>query len=112
MNHADVWSSYSPREAAQLLGLPESAVRTLARAGVIGDRAVPVRLGFRDLAALRTVKALVAAGLPLARVRREIIALCAARPGVVLAELALEVDRGHVRVRGEAAEAPTTQLPL
>jgi len=101
-NDADVWSSYSAREAAQLIGLPESAVRSLARAGVIGEPGeVPLRLGFRDLASLRRVKALVDAGLPLSRARREVIALCARLPiGKRLAEIALEVHAGRVRVRG------------
>ncbi len=71
-----MWSHYSAREAAQLIGLPESAVRSLARAGVIGAPGeVPLRLGFRDLASLRRVKALVDAGVPLSRASREVIAL-------------------------------------
>ncbi len=107
-----MWSSYTPRDAAQLIGLPESVVRGLARAGVIGDGAVPPRLGFRDLAALRAVAALVAAGIPAARAQREVIALCAARPGVALAELALEAHGGHVRVRGAPPPAAAPQLEL
>jgi tetratricopeptide (TPR) repeat protein len=112
-----VWSSYSARQAAQLIGLPESAVRSLARAGLIGAGAgavvagepataeVPLRIEFRDLAALRTVKTLVESGVPLARVRRELIALHRRLPpGRTIAEVPLEADAGHVRVRGEAPD--------
>ncbi len=109
-----MWSSYSARQAAQLIGLPESAVRSLARAGVIGSPGeVPLRIQFRDLAALRQVKALVDGGVPLARVRREIIALHRGLPGGrTLAEIALEAHGGHVRVRGNEDGAPQLPLPL
>src|SRR5271167_325998 len=71
-----VWTSYSARHAAQLIGLPESAVRSCIRAGLVGaPGTVPAQLSFRDLSALRTVKALVDAGLPLPRVRRELAQL-------------------------------------
>ena len=61
-----MWTSYSARHAAQLIGLPESAVRSCIRDGLVGTPgAVPAQLSFRDLSALRTVKALVDAGLPL-----------------------------------------------
>jgi tetratricopeptide (TPR) repeat protein len=114
-DHSRVWSSYSARQAAQLIGLPESAVRSLARAGVIGAAGeVPLKLEFRDLAALRTIKALVDEGVPLARVRREVIALHRRLPaGRRLTELSLEAQGGHIRVRGSAVEdAPVVQLEL
>jgi tetratricopeptide (TPR) repeat protein len=115
-----VWSSYSARQAAQLIGLPESAVRSLARAGLIGANGaitgaaeVPLRIQFRDLAALRTVKALVEGGVPLARVRRELIALHRRLPpGRTIAEVPLEADAGHVRIRGDSPEAAQLDLPL
>ena len=51
-----MWSSYSARHAAQLIGLPESAVRSCIRSGLIGKGGeLPARLSFRDLSALRTV---------------------------------------------------------
>ncbi len=85
-----MWSSYSPRQAASLLGLPESTVRGLARAGLIsGPAEPPLALGFRELAALRAIKALLDAGLTLARVRRDL--------------RTLEVQDGRVAVRGEPA---------
>lgn len=110
---APVWSSYSARQAAQLIGLPESAVRSLARAGVVGTGEVPLRIQFRDLAALRTVKSLVDRGIPLGRARREIVALHRRLPpGRTLAQVALEVRDGRVRVRGEQDCREQLELPL
>src|ERR1700742_1866451 len=69
-----VWTSYSARHAAQLIGLPESAIRSCIRDGLVGTPGtVPAQLTFRDLSALRSIKALVEAGLPLPRVRKELI---------------------------------------
>ncbi len=97
-----MWTSYSARHAAQLIGLPESAVRSCVRDGLVGTPGtVPAQLSFRDLAALRTVKSLVDAGLPLLRVRKELVALAASLPaGTALAELTVEAHDGHVHVRG------------
>lgn len=107
-----MWSNYSARHAAQLIGLPESAVRSCVRAGLCGSVELPVRLSFRDLAALRMVKALVGAGIPLARARRELAELQRQLPpGASLAELPIEARDGHVFVRGEAAPI-AGQLPL
>jgi hypothetical protein len=87
-----VWSSYSARHAAQLIGLPESAVRSCIRDGIVGTQnTVPAQLTFRDLSALRTVKALIEAGLPLPH-----------------AEVAVEARAGRVHVCG----APDAGLPL
>lgn len=99
-----MWSSYSPRHAASLLGMPESTVRGLARAGLLTSGELPLKLTFRDLAALRTIKSLLTGGVPLARVRRELGSL-RARLGAAasLAELPLEARDGHVAIRGEAA---------
>jgi tetratricopeptide (TPR) repeat protein len=110
-----VWTSYSARHAAQLIGLPESAVRSCIRDGLVGaPGAVPAQLSFRDLSALRTVKALVDAGLPLARVRKELLAIQQSLPaGATLAELTVEARDGCVHVRGAAPTAPSTgQLAL
>jgi hypothetical protein len=98
-----VWTSYSARHAAQLIGLPESAVRSCIRDGLVGTPGtVPAQLSFRDLSALRTVKALVDAGLPLPRVRKELVQIAAQLPaGTSLAELTVEARDGRVHVRGE-----------
>ncbi len=97
-----MWTSYSARHAAQLIGLPESAVRSCIRDGLVGTPGtVPAQLSFRDLSALRTVKALVDAGLPLPRVRKELLDIQAKLPaGTSLAELTVEARNGQVHVRG------------
>jgi tetratricopeptide (TPR) repeat protein len=99
-----VWTSYSARHAAQLIGLPESVVRSCIRDGLIGTPGtVPAQLSFRDLSALRTVKALVDAGLPLPRVRKELTEIQKNLPaGTSLAELTVEARNGQVHVRGAA----------
>jgi tetratricopeptide (TPR) repeat protein len=110
-----VWSSYSARHAAQLIGLPESAVRSCIRDGLVGTPgAVPAQLSFRDLAALRIVKALIDAGLSLPRVRHELARLAARLPaGRSIAELTVEARGGGVHVVGEAAFGPgQLELPL
>jgi len=96
-----VWTSYSARHAAQLIGLAESAVRSCIRDGLVGTpNTVPAQLTFRDLAALRTVKALVDAGLPLPRVRRELARIQRELPpGTSLAEITVEARGGGVHVR-------------
>lgn len=97
-----MWSSYTARHAAQLIGLPESAVRSCIRDGLVGvPNTVPAQLSFRDLSALRTVKALVDAGLPLPRVRKELLEIQKHLPaGTSIAELTVEARNGQVHVRG------------
>ena len=109
-----MWTSYSARHAAQLIGLPESAVRSCIRDGLVGaPGAVPAQLSFRDLSALRTVKALVDAGVPLARVRKELLQIQQRLPeGTSLAELTVEARNGQVCVRGEGARTSEGQLAL
>ena len=110
-----MWTSYSARHAAQLIGLPESAVRSCIRDGLVGaPNTVPAQLSFRDLSALRTVKALVDAGLPLPRVRRELLEIQKRLPaGTSIAELTVEARNGQVHVRGTPARGTTDgQLAL
>jgi hypothetical protein len=110
-----VWTSYSARHAAQLIGLPESAVRSCIRDGLVGTPgAVPAQLSFRDLAALRTVKALVEAGVPLPRVRKDLVQIQTQLPsGATLAELTVEARDGRVHVRGTPTAASSNgQLAL
>jgi tetratricopeptide (TPR) repeat protein len=109
-----MWESYSARQAAQLIGLAESAVRACIRDGLVGaPNVVPAQLSFRDLAALRAVKALVDGGLSLPRVRRELVRIQRALPpDASLAELVLEVKGGRVHVRGDDASDGQLALPL
>lgn len=110
-----MWTSYSARHAAQLVGLTESAVRSCIRDGLVGTPgAVPAELSFRDLSALRTVKALVDAGVPLSRVRKELARIQKYLPaGTSIAELTVEARDGTVHVRGGSSEQPLSgQLTL
>lgn len=72
-----MWTGYTARDAAQLFGLPEAAVQSWIREGIVGaqpgDSAAAPELSFRDLAALQAVKALVDSGAPLSQVRAELI---------------------------------------
>ena len=107
-----MWTSYSARHAAQLIGLPESAVRSCIRDGLVGTPgAVPAQLSFRDLSALRTVKALVDAGLPLPRVRKE-LARIQQQLGTSIAELTVEARGGTVHIRGTHDTVLSGQLSL
>lgn len=110
-----MWTSYTARHAAQLIGLPESAVRRCVRDGLVGTPGeVPAALSFRDLAALRMVKALVDAGVSLPRARRALAKLAARLPpGRTLSELTVEAHGGAVRVVGDGAWLPgQLELPL
>jgi len=110
-----VWTSYSARHAAQLIGLPESAIRSCIRDGLVGTPGtVPAQLTFRDLSALRMVKALVDAGLPLPRVRRELARIQHGLPGgTSIAELSVEARGGQVQLRGaHGSEELRGQLAL
>jgi tetratricopeptide (TPR) repeat protein len=65
-----------------------------------------VRLAFRDLAVLKMIKALIAGGVPLARVRKELGALRARLPlGMTLAELSMAACDGHIVVRSASGTA-------
>lgn len=110
-----MWTSYSARHAAQLIGLPESAIRSCIRDGLVGTPGtVPAQLTFRDLSALRTVKALVDSGLPLLRVRRELARIQLGLPGgASIAELTVEARGGQVHIRGvHGSEEVRGQLAL
>ena len=109
-----MWTSYSARHAAQLIGLPESAVRSCIRDGLVGTPGtVPAQLSFRDLSALRTIKSLIDAGIPLPRVRKDLVRIQQAT-GTAIAELTIEIVDGRIQVRGgdAALEAAAGQLSL
>jgi len=110
-----VWSGYSTRDAANLAGLTESAVRGCARAGLLSERAgaLPARLSFQDLAVLKSIKELAAAGVSLRRIRRELVEL-RRRSGAGLSSLHLAAFGRHVVVREGACtwQADTGQMLL
>lgn len=90
-------------------------MRSCIRDGLVGTPGtVPAQLSFRDLSALRTVKALVDAGLSLPRVRKELVRIQQQLPaGVSLAELTVEARGGTVQLRGAPEASPLSgQLSL
>lgn len=98
----DVWDGYSTRQAADFVGLPESTVRRCVRDGVIAEKkgAVSAKISFRDLSILKAVKQLMAEGVPLKRVRRQLGALKKRLPDQAsLAGVSLIAHGGHVIVR-------------
>jgi tetratricopeptide (TPR) repeat protein len=110
-----VWSDYSTRDAAQFVGLPESAVRRCVRAGFVApdSEGAGLRFSFRDLLVLKTVKSLNAQGVSLRRIQRQLIALARRlEQPAALASLSLSAHAGHVIVRDQerAWRADTGQL--
>jgi tetratricopeptide (TPR) repeat protein len=111
----DVWSGYSTREAAELVGLSESAIRSCVRAGFLlpGVTGVALRFSFRDLAVLKIVKSLTGEGVPLSRLRRQLHALRRQLPSdASLAGMSISAHAGHVIVRDadRAWRADTGQM--
>lgn len=117
-----MWSGYSTRDAAELAGLPESAVRSCARSGLLSDGATgfPPRFSFQDLAVLKSVKDLSGQGVSLRRIRRQLAELrrrraaaaAAAGDPANLSALTLSAFAGQVVVRegGFAWHADSGQL--
>lgn len=110
---------YGIVDAARVVGVPETRLRSWARSGFLGPSA---RSGkrrlytFQDLIGLRTAKNLVEQGVPMARVRAAIEALRASLPRVTrpLSELRVVADGHDVVVRADDAafEPLTGQLVL
>jgi tetratricopeptide (TPR) repeat protein len=104
-------AGYSTAETAGLVGLPPPRVRALARAGVAGRKvARGYRFSFQDLVVLRSARALLADGVPMARVRRALAALREQLPvGRSLTAVRLAVEAGRVVVSdGERLWEPTS----
>jgi tetratricopeptide (TPR) repeat protein len=110
-----VWSGYSTRDAAELAGLPESAVRSCARSGLLSDGATafPPRFSFQDLAVLKSVKDLAGQGVSMRRIRRQLGELRRrSKVSAGLSALTLSAFGGQVVVReaGFAWQADSGQL--
>ncbi len=96
-------STYGVREVAQLLGVSAARVRSLAHAALVSPRRGPrgeLRFDFRDLAFLRRLRDLPAAGVTPRRVRRALARLRAELPPERdLCELGLASAAGELVVR-------------
>jgi excisionase family DNA binding protein len=96
----------STAEAARILGLRESRIRELVRAGVCRAerRGRRYAFSFQELVVLRAAQGLLAQSVPLARVRRALEALSRELPDErPLSGLRIWADRGRVAVRAEGA---------
>ena len=111
-----MWTGYTTRQAADFVGLPESAVRSCARAGFLAPSAepvVPLRFTFRDMKVLKLVKLLTTKGLSLRKVRRQLGELQRRLPSETsLSEMTITSSGGQVLVRNDqcAWHADTGQL--
>ena len=102
----------STTEAARILGVKESRVREIVRAGWLRPAGVGRRyaFGFQDLVVLRAAKGLLDARVPAARVRRALAALAREiPPGRPLSGLRIYADGRRVAVcDGAGAWQPET----
>lgn len=103
-----MWSGYSAKQSAELVGLTESAVRGLVRDGVLGAPSrideLPARLDFSDLKLLQDVRRWRDQGVPLRRIRSELAAIQRRLAGdeSALRSVSISAWRGHLVVRDEA----------
>jgi excisionase family DNA binding protein len=98
--------SFSTAEVARILGMKESRVRELVRAGLCPAtrRGRGYAFSFQDLVVLRAAQGLLGGHVPPARVRRALAALVRELPkGRTLAGLRIYADGRQVAVRDERA---------
>lgn len=119
-----MWKGYSAQDAAQLIGLPESAVQGWLSDGLVGAPDGDAPISFRDLAALRSAKALLDAGESLARAGQELARMRTpsrwglARPGrkgmrnSAQLSLPFSVPPADNAVPAEIVELPSSPLIL
>lgn len=96
-----MWTAYSTKDTAELVGLTQSLVRSCVREGLLDAQPdeFPLRFSFQDLTVLKTIKQLVVRGVSIRRARRQLSVLRARDPVASLASLAIEVHGGHVVIR-------------
>ena len=99
-----MWTDYSTKDTAELVGLSESVVRSCVRDGLLSndrDR-IPLRFSFQDLRVLRALKSVTKNGVSIRRARRQLYELrvrCVGEES--LASLCIEAHNGHVVVRDD-----------
>jgi len=97
-----VWTTYSTKDTAALVGLSQWAVRACVREGLLDTKPdeLPLRFSFQDLSVLRTIKTLIRNGVSIRRAQRQLASL-RVRNGrdVSLASLCIDAHDGHVVVR-------------
>ncbi len=108
-----MWTAYSTKDTAEVVGLSESVVRGCVREGLLSSDSIPLRFSFQDLKILRALKAVMQGGVSMRRARRqfgELRSRC--EENETLASLSIEAHNGHVVVRDkdQVWRADTGQL--
>ncbi len=86
--------SFTALQAARLSGCTAAQLEYWARVGLISPSLdAALTYSFRDLVALRMVRSLLEAGLPLARIRRAVAALVQAGEDIVGLRMVTDGDR-------------------
>lgn len=104
-----VWTAYSTKDTAEVVGLSQSVVRSCVREGLLSSRSdsIPLRFSFQDLKVLRALKSLTQSGVSIRRARRQLRELrdrCLGEDSGAessLASLAIDAHNGHVVVRDQ-----------
>ncbi len=99
-----MWTGYSTKDTAEVVGLSQWAVRSCVREGLLdaSPDALPLRFSFQDLKVLQLLKSLTRNGVSIRRARRQLGQLrdrCG--NGRSLASLSIDAHNGHVVIRGE-----------
>lgn len=96
-------TGYSTRQVAEILGITEARVRSFARSGLLAPTRGPanqLRFGFQDVVLLRTARELIAADVPVRRVRAALRTLRQDLPrGRPLSALRIAAEGERVVVR-------------
>tara|TARA_R110002096_G_scaffold436051_2_gene666337 strand:- start:84022 stop:84858 length:837 start_codon:yes stop_codon:yes gene_type:complete len=99
-----VWTGYSTKDTADVVGLSQGAVRSCVREGLLdaSPDAIPLRFSFQDLKVLQLLKSLTRRGVSIRRARRQLGELrerCGHERS--LASLSIDAHDGHVVIREE-----------
>ncbi len=97
-----MWTGYSTKDAAEVVGLSQRAVRRCVREGLLDATpdALPLRFSFQDLKVLQLRKRLTKSGVSIRRARRQLAELRRRYPEErSLASLNIDQHAGHVVVR-------------
>ncbi len=109
-----MWTAYSTKDTAEVVGLSQWAVRSCVREGLLdaSPDALPLRFSFQDLKVLQTLKSLMRKGVSIRRARRQLGALRARCGERSLASICIDEHGGHVVVREQEQvwRADTGQL--
>ena len=97
---------YSTRDIAELLELPQEAIREIARSGILDPERTPgqhYRFSFQDIIILRTAKELLDAGVAKSHINKTLFRLKSQLPSSrTLSSLRISGDAGEVVVHEDA----------